>query len=544
MEIKKFSYDQLTQLSDKDSMYILSPEKLKPFFRWDTELSSFKEIIEDKSKQKLDRVTLANVLKKQYQLFPNNKLQLELIEQLKNENCFTVTTAHQPSALTGPLYYIFKIASVINLSKQLKQNFPSYKFIPCFVTGGEDHDFEEIDHLSIFGSELKWKNHSWNGGSVGQINLDGLENLLDDLCDKLGHSSYGVDWIKREIYPLLAKSQNYSQFARMLTHTMFGEQGLLVISMDDAQLKSIYSEVVQKEIFERPSEKLVQNTQEDLSKLRWKPQAHARNINFFYRTKNSRSRIVFENNSYTTIDNSFNWTAEELEKEIKDNPGAFSPNVIMRPLFQESILPNLAYIGGGGEIAYWLERKSQFEHFEIPFPMLIRRNSAMFVPHSLEKKLNKITLGFESFFVHPDTLVKTYLASTGENAYTLTAQKSGLDELMEEAVEKAKAADPTLENLARAEITKMQKSIETIEKKISKAIKRKEEVELNRISKIQTQLFPNNGLQERKENIFQFINDYGIELLDKLIEELNPLEKSFTVFFMQSQDLQNQVQKK
>jgi len=525
-------------------MYILSPEKLKDFFQWDMELASFKELIETKAKHKLDRITLTKVLKEQYSSFPDNTLQLELIEQLKDENCFTVTTAHQPSALTGPLYYVFKIASVINLSKQLKQKFPDYKFIPCFVTGGEDHDFEEIDHLSVFGNELTWENHSWNGGSVGQINLDGLDTLLDQLCGKLGVKSYGSTWIKNRVYPLLTKAKNYSEFARMLTHVLFGMQGLLVISMDDAQLKSKFSPIIKKEIFERPSEKLIQDTQDRLSKLGWKAQAHARNINFFYRTENSRSRIVFEDEKYQTADYSTSWTEEELEKEITDYPGSFSPNVVMRPLFQESILPNLAYIGGGGEIAYWLERKSQFEHFNVPFPMLIRRNSALIVPHNLEKKLNKTNLGFEHFFSHPDSLVKSYLASIGEDAYTLNTQKSGLDELMEEAIKKAKTADPTLENFARAEVTKMQKSIETIEKKINKAIKRTEEVELNRLSKIQEKLFPDNGLQERKENIFQFINVYGIELLVKLIEELNPLDRSFTVFFMQTQDLQSQEQKK
>lgn len=544
MEIKKYSYKQLTQLSHKDSMYILSPEKLKDYFKWDADLANFEQIIKIKADQKIDRSTLADVLTEQYKSFPNNGLQLKFIKQLKEDKTFTVTTAHQPSVFTGPLYYIFKIASVLNLSRQLKEKYPSYNFIPCFVTGGEDHDFEEIDHLSVFGNELKWEDHSWTGGSVGKVDLLGLDTLLDQLCGKLGDHSYGSNWLKAEIQPLISKAENYSQFARMLTHALFGKHGLLVLSMDEIKLKSLFSSVTRKEIFERPSEKLIQETQEGLSSLNWKPQAHARPINFFFRTENSRSRIVFEEGKYKTADESHSWTAEELENEINSNPRAFSPNVVMRPLFQESILPNLAYIGGGGEIAYWMERKSQFEHFDIPFPMLIRRNSALIVPHSMEKKLNKSSLSFEHFFSHPDTLVKSYLASMGEDAYTLTKQKTGLDELMNEAVEKAKSADPTLENFTRAEITKMQKSIETIEKKISKAIKRKEEVELNRLSKIQTKLFPNNGLQERKENIFQFINDYGIDLLSRLIDELNPLDKNFAVFFMQAQDQQTLEQKK
>ena len=544
MEIKKYSYDQLTQLSDKDSMYILTPEKLKSFFKWEASIDKFPEIIQAKKKQNINRSVLADALAEQYKTFKDNTTQLELIDKLRETNSFTVTTAHQPSLFTGPLYYIFKIASVINLSRQLNQKYTEYNFIPCFITGGEDHDFEEINHLSVFGKKMIWETNGWKGGSVGQMNLEGLEELLDQLCEILGTNNYGSHWLRDNIHSLIGSSKNYSEFARKLTHALFGNHGLLILSMDDRRLKELYIPIIEKEIFESPSEDLIQSTQEKLSHLSWKSQAHARHINFFYRTKNQRSRIVFENDSYKTVDGQNSWTKLELEGEIKSNPDSFSPNVIMRPLYQESILPNLAYIGGGGEIAYWLERMSQFEHFEVPFPMLIRRNSAVIVPHSMSKQLNKQSLAFESYFVHPDNLVKLYLADKGEDAYSLNDQKEGLEELMANAITKAKSADPTLESFAMAEVTKMYKSIETIEKKISKAIKRKEEVDLNRISKIQDKLFPSNGLQERKENIFQFINDYGIDFLTKLIDELNPLEKKFTAFFMQAHDLSNQELKK
>lgn len=540
MEIKKYTYDQITQLSLKDSMYILSPEKLKTFFNWDAKLDSFEHVMKAKSSQKIDRAILTEVLLEQYQNFENNHFQLKLIEQLKDDNTYTITTAHQPSLLTGPLYYIFKIASVINLSKQLAKLHPGNNFIPCFITGGEDHDFEEINHLQIFGKRIEWEDHSWQGGSVGQIDLNGLELVLDQLNEKLGNDSFGGTWLKKEIYPLLSTAKNYSEFARMLTHSLFGDKGLLVLSMDDPKLKSKFLPAIKKEIFDQPSEAAVKKTQDSLSELSWKPQAHPRNINFFYRSQNARSRIILEENLYKTVDGRKSWTRESLEVELDENPGDFSPNVIMRPLFQETILPNLAYIGGGGEIAYWLERKSQFEHFGVPYPMLVRRNSALIVHHRFEKKLAKSSLSFENFFVQPDDLVKSYLSSLGEDAYSLKSQKTGLEELMLEAIEKAKSADPTLENFALAEVSKMQKSIDTIEKKISKAIKRKEEVELNRLGNIQSKLFPENGLQERKENIFQFINDYGIGILDTLIETLDPMDKKFTVLFMQAEDQQNQ----
>jgi len=484
------------------------------------------------------------VLKDQYGAFANVDKQLKLIELLKDSSTFTVTTAHQPSLLTGPLYYIFKIASVINLSRKLKVRYPQHDFIPCFITGGEDHDFEEINHLQLFNQEIVWETESWKGGSVGQLDTAGLDAVIDQVTEKLGANTIGTQWLKEKIKPLVASSKNYSEFARALTHTIFGEHGILILSMDDARLKALFKPIIKKEIFTKASENLIQKTQEDLNALGWKPQAHARNINFFYRSGDLRTRIVFENDQYGTVEGSYSWTESELEKEIDNNPSAFSPNVVMRPLFQESILPNLAYIGGGGEIAYWLERKTQFEHFSVPLPMLIRRSSAMFVNHAVNKQLGKTSMSFEDYFQGPDDLVKLYMKSNNESAYSLDDQKNGLKSLMEDAITKAKAADPTLEKFALAEVSKMEKGIETIEKKISKAIKRKEEVELNRMAKIQAKLFPGNGLQERKENFLQIINDHGFGILNEMIESLDPLEKKFTVFFMQSPHQQTQEQKK
>ncbi len=544
MEIKKYSYDLLTQLSFKDELYIKEPQKLKNFFAWDADISSFGEIIKTKKEHKINRPLLVEVLKEQYAAFANVDTQIEKIELLNKDTTFTVTTAHQPSLLTGPLYYIFKIASVINLSKNLKTKYPEYDFIPIFITGGEDHDFEEINHIQLFDTEISWNNDSWKGGSVGQLTTEGLSQVIDEVSAKLGNNSFGAEWLRKEIEPLISRSKNYGEFARALTHKIFGQHGLVILSMDDQRLKDQFGPIIKKEIFEQPSVALIEQTQKELQSLGWKPQAHARNINFFYRTEDQRTRITFEENEYATVNGSKSWTKSELEKEINSNPQAFSPNVVMRPLYQESILPNLAYIGGGGEIAYWLERKSQFEHFEIPLPMLIRRSSAMFVNSAASKQLSKSKMAFENYFQQPDDLIKLYMKSNNESAYSLEEQKKGLRELMSVAVDKAKTADPTLEKLALAEVSKMEKGIDTIEKKISKAIKRKEEVELNRMSKIQQNLFPNNGLQERKQNFFQIVNEYGFGILDQMIETLDPLEKQFTAFFMPSPHQSNQEQKK
>lgn len=531
MRLKKYPYDTISHFSKKDLLYINLDPKLKDFYAWKPELESFKEIIDIKSKQDIDRPLLCSVLKEQYKVYHECEKSLQNIELLKESSTFTIITAHQPSLLTGPLYYIFKIASAINLCLSLKKKYHEFNFIPLFITGGEDHDFEEINHLRIFKNKVEWNNPDWKGGSVGKLKTESLDKVIQEVIELIGDKSMAGSWLKDQIIPLTKESSNYSEFARHLTHKIFAKFGLVILSMDDPELKRRFSKIIRQEVIEQQSQSLVEKTQNELSKIGWKAQAHAREINFFYQEEKQRLRIVHEDGIFGLLGANKKWNSSEMADEIENNPGKFSPNVVMRPLFQEYILPNLAYIGGGGEIAYWLERKRQFEHFAIPFPMLVRRNSAMIVTSHQSKSLKKSNQSLEFFFQPKDDLINRFLNANVSEEISLANFRKEIEPISKAIATQAKKADPTLEKFAKAELTKWQKSISAIEAKIKKAYKSKQEVHINRINKTQESLFPENGLQERKDNIFPLINEFGWNLIDFLVENLNPLERQMSVIY-------------
>ena len=218
------------------------------------------------------------------------------------------------------------------------------------------------------------------------------------------------------------------------------------------------------------------------------------------------------------------FTGEELRAELQAHPERFSPNVITRPLYQEYILPNLAYIGGGGELAYWLERKEQFAHFDIPFPMLIRRNSVLWIDKGSVKRMEKVEIGLEDLLGDVEVLVKRYVKEHTENELSLKEEKKQISQIYNHIMDQAKEIDPTLVKSVKAELAKQMNSLATIETKLIRAEKNRHEIAINQIRSLKDKLFPNNGLQERHDNFMSIYLKHGRQFFEVLLEHLDPLD--------------------
>jgi uncharacterized protein YllA (UPF0747 family) len=216
-----------------------------------------------------------------------------------------------------------------------------------------------------------------------------------------------------------------------------------------------------------------------------------------------------------------------LLAELYGHPERFSPNVVMRPLYQEHTLPNLVYIGGGGEIAYWLERKKQFEFFDIPFPILMRRNSAMLIPAYIKNQIDDLGLDLTTFFENEDQIINKFLAEQTSVEIDLTSEKAEIEKSFGKIAWKAEQIDPSLAKWIAAESTKNQKLLEQMESRIRRSIKKREENKVKQIGKIKNKLFPGNGLQERYDNFFQYYLEEGPILIDHLIEAFDPVSNEF-----------------
>ena len=182
------------------------------------------------------------------------------------------------------------------------------------------------------------------------------------------------------------KFDKLADATRYLVNALFGQYGLVIIDADDHRLKQQFAHIIEQDIIEQNSFKNISATNEQLEKLGVHIQVNPREINFFYLMDGLRERIVFEDELYKVLNTEISFSKEELQKEISNYPERFSPNVVMRPLYQEYILPNIAYVGGGAEVVYWLELKSNFEHYKVDFPILILRNSGLVIPKRIGLK--------------------------------------------------------------------------------------------------------------------------------------------------------------
>ncbi len=532
MEVRSFDYSSLSYFSKKDTDYIKGSDSLKEFMAYAFEFSSFSDILKKRKAYSTDRTLLQNVIKKQYEKISPSGKTLANIESLGQDNCFTVITAHQPSLLTGPLYYVFKILSTINLAQQISNAFEDYTIVPVFVLGAEDHDFEEINHFNLFSRQIIWDKEAF--GPVGRLTTDGLDEVLEEFSTIFQNNETLTEFSKT-LSSFIKQSESYFDFCFQLTHALFDTFGLVIVSMDDVQLKRAFIPFFEKELVDSPSELLVQKTQANLAELGYNSQAFARPVNIFYFYEGRRLRIERTGGLYQVLDTGKQFSEAEIMRELHEHPEKFSPNVIMRPLYQEYIFPNLAYVGGGGELAYWLERKNQFESFNIHFPMLIRRNSAMIITEGQQKAIEKLSLKLEDLFQDESALINTYLAKSANPDYSLDNYKEQIKTLFNSIEAYAQKIDQGLKRLVQAELTKSEKSIEYIESKLRKSLKQKEDIQIKRIIKLYGDLFP-SGLQERHSNIFQFIGPYGFNILGYLLEHMDPFDKSFKVFIMQAED--------
>ncbi|MFK8102073.1 MAG: bacillithiol biosynthesis cysteine-adding enzyme BshC [Saprospiraceae bacterium] len=526
MQITRIPFDQVTELSKKDSAYATGDTRLRPFYQYEVALESFKAVMEDKQKQAVDRETLVEVLSNQYDKLTDTKLQLQQIEKLKAKHCYTVTTAHQPSLFTGPLYYIYKIASTINLSRQLAKAYPDRQFVPIFVTGGEDHDFEEINHLHLFNKTITWENKE--NGAVGAMHTASLAPIIEEVQAILGSSENATALVSMLRKTYLAHDR-FGAATIAFTHELFKSTELVILDMNTPALKRLFVPIMKEELLQQVSQPFIEAAAAQLNELGFKAQAFPREINLFYLQNQSRERIVLEDEQYKILNTDLVFTKTALLEEMEKHPERFSPNVIMRPLYQELILPNLAYIGGGGEIAYWLERKAQFEHFALNFPMLIRRNSVLWLDKGMTKRMDKLGITSKDLFRETSDLVKAFVHEQAEEDLNIKKEKAIIDAAYESISQIAKKVDPTLEKAILAEQTRQLKTLDQLEGRIVRAEKKKHETALSQIESLKEKLFPNLGLQERHDNFMGFYLKYGQDFLDSLVKELSPLEKGFMV---------------
>ncbi|GLB50634.1 bacillithiol biosynthesis cysteine-adding enzyme BshC [Neptunitalea lumnitzerae] len=508
--------------------YLDEKEEVQNLYARFPKLENFKGQIEEKasSYSQEHREVLVNALNHQYKNLEVSEATQHHIDLLADNTTFTVTTGHQLNLFTGPLYFLYKIVSTINLTKELKEAYPEYNFVPIYWMASEDHDFEEINYFNFKGKKIHWNRK--DGGAVGHLTTEGLDEVYKLYEQELGVGE-NADYLRRLFKDAYLNHDTLAAASQFLVNELFGKHGLVVLDADDASLKELFVPYMKTDIFEGTPFKKVTETAAVMSDLGYNVQVTPREINLFYLAEGVRERIVEQDGTYVVLDAGITFTKEQLETELKEHPERFSPNVIMRPLYQEVILPNLCYIGGGGELAYWLELKSYFNAMQVTFPILLLRNSVLVVSEKQQEKLNKLNISYKHLFLKKDSFINKKVREISNIDIDFTKQRTHLEEQFAGLYDLAEQTDKSFLGAVKAQEVKQLKGLDNLEKRLLKAQKRKLSDHVERITEIRNELFPNESLQERTANFSELYLSYGEELVTTLLEKLKPLALEFTI---------------
>lgn len=474
--------------------YLSDSEKLKPFYGAYPNLDNFADQINDK-KSFPYRKELQSAILNQHDGIELHPTVAQNIQKLATENTFTITTGHQLCLATGPVYYIYKILTAIRLAEELKKKYPQNDFVPVFWMATEDHDLAEINHFNLFGKKYEWDIEG--KGATGRLSTAGLAQLFSQVPDF-------PDWLSA----CYTSSKTLSEATRKLVSHLFGQYGLVIVDGDDKLLKSLFFRQIEKDILETKYAPILRESTQKIEKAGYKAQAYVRECNFFYLGEGFRERIEFSSENepqFRVLNREVSFTKQELQSLIRSKPELFSPNVLLRPLYQESILPNLAYVGGPGEIAYWFQLKDMFESENIPLPILFPRKIATLVSKDEKKKMDLAGLQFADFFLNEEHFREKLWQVLQVKHDEFEEENALLESLKQRLLRKAAEADKSLASAVEAEMAKTSKSIGDLQKRLNKAYENRFQIQIKQLQKLRSKFLPEGHLQERHEN---FLNYY------------------------------------
>ncbi len=508
------------------SDYISGDEKLKPFYQHPVSIEGIKSSIEQRRHFNTNRALLVYKLNEKYSSVSLTEKQQLNINSLLSENTFTITTAHQPNIFTGHLYFIFKILHAIKLAAFLDEQIPENKFVPVYYMGSEDADLDELGQIFINGEKYEWKTEQT--GAVGRMKVDkALVKLIDMFSGQLLVQPFGekiIDLMRR----CYALGTTIEMATFQLVNELFAQYGLLILLPDDADLKRQFAPVMERELLEQFSHTEVAASMQHFP-TEYKVQASGRDLNLFYLQEQSRARIEKLDDHFEVVDSPIKFSETEIMDELKNHPESFSPNVILRPVLQESILPNVAFIGGGGEIAYWLELKKVFEAAGVPYPVLVVRNSFLIAEKKYDELVKKLDFSYKELFSSSFDLMGKLVKRDSALQTDLAKEKAAFVILYNKVKSAASRIDSTLQAHTEALCVKSIKKIEALEKKMLKAEKKKFAAQEAQLKKVKVQLFPSNSLQERVENFMGLYSKFGDDFIQSLYLHSLTLEQEFTV---------------
>lgn len=473
---------------------------------------------------------ISELLTRQYSNLNPSSLTQQNIKKLSDKKTLAIVTGQQLGIIGGPLYTFYKIITTIKLSRFLSERYDDYNFVSVFWLEADDHDFNEVRSIKIIddGNSLLTIGYKEEIAeddlkqSVGLINLDGS---INEFFGKLNSSIKETEF-KSVIFDRLKnfykEGKSFKEAFRDLVFNYFDEYGLLIFDPQDSEVKNLLKPVFKKEItdFRIHTEQLVQvsATLEEL----YHAQVKVKPVNLFLRVDEGRYSIEPVENEYRLRRKRKSFTQEQLLELLENEPDKFSPNVLLRPICQDYLLPTAFYVAGPSEISYFAQIKPLYELYNIAQPMIYPRSSATILESSIANSLEKYSVKINDIFIDVENIKKKIISSVEESSVDemFNGISNQLEATFDQLKEKLLDVDKTIADSSNRYRDKILGTVNELKSKAEKAQQKKYEVTLRQIDRAAVHLFPNSNLQEREINFIYFANKYGEEFLNKIFDEL------------------------
>jgi len=520
-------YGDTGYFSDLVRNYLNGDEKLRDCYAFSPDLPGLEAAIAARAAFPVNRRALAETLRRQYAGLEQSEAVARNIALLEQENTFTICTAHQPNLMTGYLYFVYKILHAVKLAETLQAQHPDKHFVPVYYMGSEDNDLAELGSFRYNGQQFTWT-AGGQTGAVGRMHTGSLKPLLDELFRLLGPPGAHADALTALLSAAYLRHDTVAAATQYLVNALFGRYGLLVLDADEAAFKKEILPILQEELLQQTSHDIVA-AQVRRMEAYYKIQAHPRPLNLFYLHDQLRERIERKGDRWVVVNTDITWTKDALLQELTAHPERFSPNVILRGLLQERILPDVAFIGGGSEVAYWLQLLPLFRHHGVFYPVVLVRQSVLWIPQQAGRLRRKLSLAPADLFKTEEALYRQYIAAHSSDSWQANGIREELSALFSQLRQKATALDPTLEAASAAALAKINRQVDALEQKMYRAEKRKMDHQLQQIKKLRNMLFPGGQLQERSDNFMNAFLQHGFAWFDLLKEKIQPLRQAFLI---------------
>lgn len=473
---------------------------------------------------------LVPLLKEQNQRFGCGSGTLQNLNLLLENRACAVVTGQQTGLFGGPLFTLYKAFTTIKLADRLNRTC-SGCFVPVFWLASDDHDFREANHIHILDKgnqplRIGYEDHPVDAKiPMSEIQISDAIHETFEALDENTHPSDFKEGILNHLREAYAPGTPFSDaFGRWLT-TLLQAFGLILVDASDARIKALGAEIFHKEIAQQsPSTAAALSAAEELRQQDYHVQVELNQemLNLFY-VDGERNSVEIVDGRYRVKNTEQTFETKDLEAQLKTHPERFSPNVLLRPLYQDALFPTISYIAGPGEIAYYAQMKGIYERFELPMPIIYPRKSMTLLEGKIEKVLDKYELGVPDFWGDIEALVnrvaRAQLPETIEDRIARATQ--AIDQHLQDLQELVTEFEPTLTNAVENMKGKISGQVEGLEKKILQAYKKRNDVIRQQLYKAGHSLYPNHQLQERALNITPYLFKYGFDFIERLYEAVD-----------------------